>query len=264
MNVNIRKLAQSQNALDAIRQDLIRCGFELEFHACNGMERGDLQSQDPREIDDDGDPIGEWDDSEGFGIQAPHVEVGDDGSVRGGEVRTVGALRPMEFMKAAEALFSKHDWEIDSGCSFHIHLSVPEVIHTYSKSIQAEMMAFILANQTRLPESVRQRIKGKQEYFRFEISTDKYRAIHRHSQKTWEFRLFGNVTSTLDAWRCLLLAIDTLRHAYRVRLRLTPALITVDSFEAFTNLAQESIKHGRSLTQQIRFNKVVLKKQQSA
>lgn len=243
MNAKMIELAKTGSALEAIRKDLIRCGFELEFQSVNGVAE-----------DDDGE-TGVADE-----ISAPHVEVGSDSSVRGGEVRTIGALTPHNFMAAAIALFSGHDFDIDEGCSFHIHLSVPGVSHTYGKHLQAEMMSFMLENVDRLPESVRDRLRSDAIRFcQFKLDSDKMRAIHGHPQKTWEFRLFGNIHRSIDAWKCLLLAIDAIRHAYRVRLKLTPPLINTEILCDFDTLAKDALKNMRSLRAQVRYNKVIRK-----
>lgn len=236
-------LAQTTSALDAIRKGLIRCGFELEFQSVNGVSEDGEGGEE-----DDDHRIMPRDE-----ITAPHIEVGEDSSVRGGEVRTIGALTPQEFMSAAIALFTGHDFEIDTGCSFHIHLSVPGIKHTYGKKLQAEMMGFILANQDRLPATVKERLRSEAiRYCAFKLDSDKMRAVHGHPQRTWEFRLFGNVHKPTDAWRCLLLAIDALRHAYRVRQKLTSPLVTVDTYIDFNDLASEAIKSNRSLDKQWR------------
>lgn len=244
----MRKLAQTTSALDAIRQDLIRCGFELEFHAVDGMQ-GEDEDGNAQEYD----------------ISAPHIEVGSDSSVRGGEIRTLGALKPQEFMAAAIALFKGHDFEIDTGCSFHIHLSVPGIKHSYGKHLQAEMMAYLLENQDRLPESVRERLKSDAIRFcQFKLDSDKMRAVHGHPQRTWEFRLFGNVTTQHEAWRCLLLAIDAMRHAYRVRCELANPLVSVDEILDFDALAAAAIRDSRSLAKQARYNKLFKRQAQPA
>lgn len=256
MIAQMKQLAMTTSALDAIRQDLIRCGFELEFHAVNGVS----EDEDSGCGDEDSDRRVPADE-----ISAPHIEVGSDSSVRGGEVRTLGALKPQEFMAAAIALFKDHDFEIDTGCSFHIHLSVPGIKHTYGKRLQAEMMAFLLANQDRLPESVRTRLKSNAiRYCHFKLSPDKFTAVHGHPQKTWEFRLFGNVTTAMEAWRCLLLAIDAMRHAYRVRCELTNSLVSVDEILDFDNLAASAIQNSRSLVKQARYNKLFKRQAQPA
>lgn len=246
----MRALAQTTSALDAIRKDLIRCGFELEFHAVNGLEKRDDSGGDQ-------DLSGE--------ITAPNIEVGDDSSVRGGEIRTLGALTPQQFMAAAIALFTGHDFEIDTGCSFHIHLSVPGIQHTYGKTLQGEMMGYILNNQDRLPAAVRERLKSTAVRFcQFKLDSDKMRAVHGHPQRTWEFRLFGNVTTQHEAWRCLLLAIDALRHAYRVRMRMTPPILDVEMVLDFDRVAGDAVKHTRSLAKQVRYDKLFRKQQQPA
>jgi hypothetical protein len=242
-------LAQTGSALEAIRKDLIRCGFELEFQSVNGVE-------DSGE-DDNGDAASPADE-----ISAPHIEVGSDSSVRGGEARTVGALKPTEFMAAATALFTGHDFEIDTGCSFHIHLSVPGVRHSYGPRLQGEMMAYILENRHRLPASVQTRLQSKAVRFcMFHIDGDKMRAIHGHPQRTWEFRLFGNVDNALDAWKCLLLAIDALRHGYQVMARRAAPMLSPDLGETLHDTAISALKNKRTLTQEIRFNKLFKSKQ---
>lgn len=247
----MRALAQTTSALDAIRKNLIRCGFELEFQSVNGVS-------EEAEEDDEYSSVGDE-------ISAPHIEVGSDSSVRGGEVRTVGALKPQEFMAAAIALFTGHDFEIDTGCSFHIHLSVPGIKHSYGKILQGEMMAYLLENQDRLPESVRERLKSDAIRFcQFKLDSDKMRAVHGHPQRTWEFRLFGNVTTQHEAWKCLLLAIDAMRHAYRVRMRLTTALLAAEVALDFDKIATDAIKTSRSLAKQVRYNTLVRKQAQSA
>jgi hypothetical protein len=244
-------LANTTSALDAIRKNLIRCGFELEFQSVNGVEEAEEQDGETDSCEDVRNEI-----------SAPHVEVGSDSSVRGGEVRTIGALTPQDFMTAAKALFDDHDFEIDTGCSFHIHLSVPGVKHQYGKVLQAEMQAFILANQDRLPDGVRDRLKSDAIRFcKFQLDSDKMRAIHGHPQKTWEFRLFGNVEKTVDAWRCLLLAIDALRHAYQVKVGKTKSIMTPTQALEFDSLAPEAIKNGRSLAAQARYNLLFKNKQ---
>jgi hypothetical protein len=246
MNTKVIELAKSCSALEAIRKGLVRCGFELEFQSVNGISEQE---------DEDGESyMGDVENE----ISAPHIEVGSDSSVRGGEVRTVGALTPQEFMSAAIALFTAHDFEIDKGCSFHIHLSVPGVKHTYGKHLQAEMMAYLLENADRLPESVRDRLKSKAIRFcQFKLDSDKMRAVHGHPQRTWEFRLFGNVHTPTDAWRCLLLAIDALRHAYRVKLELAKPLVSAELIVEFDALASEAITNMRSIRAQARYNKVI-------
>lgn len=243
MQKQIRELANTSSALEAIRKGLIRCGFELEFHDCDNIVAGLGSDEDDRGHNP-------------WGIEeSSKVEVGTDSSVRGGEIRTLGALTPTEFMAAASALFKNHEFEIDTGCSFHIHLSVPGIKHSYGANLQAEMQAYILAHQERLPERVRERLASDAIRFcKFQLNTDKFSAVHGHPQRTWEFRLFGNIDSAYDAWRCLLLAIDALRHAYQVRCRIADRLTPEDG--RFDKLAEQALERQVSLAKIVRYNKL--------
>jgi hypothetical protein len=243
-------LAKTPNALAAIRQNLVRCGFELEFHQVDGMNMEDIQIEE----NEDG---GTGHDFSMYGIDGQHIEVSDDQSVRGGEIRTIGALSPCMFMAAIKALFDTHEFKIDTGCSFHIHLSVPGIKHRYGKAIQAELTAFLLNNQDRLPDSVKKRLKSDNIRFcRFKIAAEKFSAVHGHPQGTWEFRLFGNINNTHDAWKCLLLAIDALRHAYRVRFGMVESLVSAEIALKFEDLASHAIANGVNLRKAERYLKI--------
>ena len=147
------------------------------------------------------------------------MELGDDGSVKGGEIRTRGGLTVTQFFKCLKQL-QAYDFTIDEGCSFHIHLSVPNVKHVYGREFQAEVMGYILNNYQRLPERVRERLDSEAKRWALpKVSTEKYTMVHFHeTQNTWEFRLFGNIVNPHDAYQCLLLACEAMRHAYAVQL----------------------------------------------
>jgi hypothetical protein len=242
-NKQIIALANTTSAFDAVRQGLIRCGFELEFQAVNGCTE---ESPDCGCDDEDGCSC-----SRSYPcdiIDEANIEVGSDQSVRGGEARTIGALTPGMFIKTATALFSGYDFEVDTGCSFHIHLSVPGVKHKYGIALQSEMFAYILSNTHRLPNSVKERLNSKSiRYFKFELSTDKFTAVHAHGLNTWEFRLFGNITNEHDALKCLMLAIDAMRHAYRVRLRKNKSLVYMDLVDNMKDIATKVLGENSDL-----------------
>lgn len=167
------------------------------------------------------------------------MELGSDGSVSGGELRTNGALNPSQFMKCVKAVF-EHDFNVDTGCSFHIHLSVPGVSHSFGAKFQAELQAYFLDNFNRLPRTVRDRLTSSNiRYCKFQASTDKFSAVHAHSLNTWEFRLFGNLNSETDARRCLLLAIESLIHGYRVKLGLSKSLLKKSESKDIEKLSRE-------------------------
>jgi hypothetical protein len=328
-NQKIQDLASAPSAIAAIRQDLIRCGFELEFQKLNGVN-----SESGGEIDFDGEvdrdllssrsseALGELDEDEevlahmgsdasdvfeainkltGFciqqvigslksgplrdklecawdsacsdwrdaweeneldtnpedyypskeaevydsletnGLTRALIDCGDDQSVKGGEIRTVGPLKPMQFLSASQDLLENNDFTVDTGCSFHIHLSVPGVKHSYGVALQAEMTAYLLDNIKRLPHSVRNRLSSEScsKWAKLRLSTDKFTAVHFHGQGSWEFRLFGNIDDSSDARRCLILAIESMQHAYRVKLGMTKALVVSKESDRFAAMAME-------------------------
>jgi hypothetical protein len=146
------------------------------------------------------------------------LELGTDSSVTGGEIRTLGGLTVSQFIQCAKHVFS-HDFEVDHGCSFHIHLSIPGVKHTYGKAFQANMMEYLLNNMSQLPPNVVKRLQSSSiRWCRPELKEEKYTLIHKHSQGTWEFRLFGNITSTKEAAQCLMLACKAVQYAYKLQL----------------------------------------------
>jgi len=317
------KMAKSTSAIDAIRQDLVRCGFELEFQALEGNESSegvideDALSEAAEEAWDElgwtetfvliqqhnrvackflelardswrsksidelitlfsgelreniEDALQEaresfctdWRDENESNYTSPAdvyseltvsrdtrdiIECGSDQSVNGGEIRTCGPLKPMQFLSAATDLLNNNDFTVDHGCSFHIHLSIPGVNHAYGAKFQAEMIAYILDNKTRLPADVRSRLTSDplDKYAKLRISEDKFTAIHFHRGfHTWEFRLFGNVSDSSDARRCLIIAIEALRWAYRVKFNMEKSLVSQEimaQFEDVAHIARES------------------------
>lgn len=279
MNSKLVSLAKSSSVFDVIRQDLIRCGFELEFQSKDGnddsepdydllndrateelsnenfndiaeitwsdyynktpsqlntmIERAieawldDWRERELAENPDDYYPSNQQNINTG-GISQTDIEVGTDSSVSGGEIRTRGPQKPVNFLKMVDTIFSNNDLEIDRGCSFHIHLSVPGILHQYGRNMQGEMTAYLLDNIAKWPKRVISRMKSpSSRYAAIEISEEKFTCVHYHAKfKTWEFRLFGNVTGYSQAKACLFLAIEAMRHAYRVKLGLSKPLFT--------------------------------------
>ena len=161
------------------------------------------------------------------------IRCKEDSSVSGGEVTTTGAVTPIQFLETIKDLLKRNEFTIDDQCSFHIHLSVEGIKHTYGQELQAEMQAYIL--NTTLPVFLQERLTAASlRYYKPAISTDKYTLVSFCSRlSTWEFRIFGNVKEYSDAKYCLLLAIAALRHAYRVKCGLSKSLLDgVHSLEA--------------------------------
>lgn len=148
-------------------------------------------------------------------LRSPQLEVDTDGSVAGFEIRTTGGLTISEFdTELARAFGVEH--EIDNGCSFHVHVSVPGVQHRYGERFYRALVEWLVDHLDEVPATVRQRWAGNRRYFRLVIEQDKFTWVHAHSLGTWEFRCFGRVTNAADGRRCAELAARAMQHAYRV------------------------------------------------
>lgn len=148
------------------------------------------------------------------------LDVVSDGSVSGFEFRTKrGGVTYPQFIKAAKGIFDLSH-TIDVGCSFHVHLSVFGVKHTYGQRLQQSMVEYLVENADRAPATVRARwfAARNNQYIKKLIgnSDEKYCFVRMHTQGTWEFRCFGNVQNAADARVCLDLAIAAMMHGYRV------------------------------------------------
>lgn len=150
-----------------------------------------------------------------FYPQFPGVVSAADGTVTGFEFRSEGnGVTAQEFRKLTKAVFNGAH-KIDTGCSFHIHLSLDGIKHRYGKNFQAFATDYILRHWSFLPESVQRRISNY-DYYRPRISTDKYTAVAYHQRYyTWEFRIFGNVQNAKEASICLIMALRAMQYAYQ-------------------------------------------------
>lgn len=157
------------------------------------------------------------------------LDVGTDGTVRGFEIRTVGALTIPNFMRALDVVFAPGvTHAVDIGCSFHLHIGLTSGKLPYSAKVQAAMYEYLLMNIDKVPEKVRTRWStlatggtsgsGREasQYFRLDLHHTKYTFVNSHGLGTWEFRCFGNVDNKKDALACLRLAIGAMRYAAQV------------------------------------------------
>ena len=183
-------------------------------------------------------------------ISAPRGMIIElDQSVSGFELRTDGPKKYSEFIRCANDVF-KMSHEIDVSCSFHIHLSIPGIRPLSGGHMVKRLTQYIIDHQSELPESVLERFRqvGKSagRFFRPKVGSEgKSTAINCHSQGTWEFRCFGNVTNAADAKKCLDIAIRALHWAYRVRFKLEPfdsLPVTNEQWEALAVKAMEQNK----------------------
>jgi len=200
----------SEDTMDRIRDD-VRDNIEQDFDTSE-YERSDNDSiQD--EIDND------------------NVEVVDDSSVSGVEIRTIGGLSYLDFVSALHDSF-KLEHRIDKACSFHIHLSIPDVHHSYGERFQLALVEYLVESIPRLPVNVQKRFQSatSNQYIKgLTSSREKYSFVNAHSNNTWEFRCFGNVKSVSEGIACLNIAIDAMAYAYAC-VKLGKPLMT-DSFD---------------------------------
>lgn len=237
-------------------KEAVRCGFELETQSkhieCDCTETIDDDATDSARdeyVDDKWNDLPDWLLSRAFSrevdaireklyeeacdnvdlvyyaecqgdcntLDIKNIEVGSDGSVDGHEFRTTGPLTVDQFSAASERLFRVlKGLKVDTGCSFHIHMSLPGVRHSYGQEFQSAMMEYLL--KAKLPACVQVRLKSnaRKRFFAVDSSNDKFRAVAFRGE-TWEFRLFGNVSTHRDALKCLAIAIKAFQFAYKVK-----------------------------------------------
>lgn len=149
-----------------------------------------------------------------------------DQSVDGPEIKTYGPTTVPQSFALLTDLFAAHEMRVDVGCSFHVHISVPGIGHTYGKKFQGYLYEYLISQIDRVPKAVRSRWSSSAaRYFKAQISEDKMTFVNFHDgYKTWEFRCFGNVSNIQDATACIRLAAEALRYAYQCQLgQATPA-----------------------------------------
>lgn len=219
MNAKILQIA-SASKIELLKS--IRCGFELELQRVDGLRyegectcdecSGDFHEHVSENLSEVPGHLWRWE---------------PDGSVGAGEITTVGGLTVADFLKAAKPILKQAElgtFEIDTECSFHIHLSVPGIRHSYSEKFQKNLIEGIMKNSAKLPARVLKRWQNTDwlsRYFDLHLSDDKYSFVNFHEEYgTWEFRCFGNVASFEDAVSCLMVAAEALQYAYRVKTKM--------------------------------------------
>lgn len=152
-----------------------------------------------------------------------------DSSVSGPEFVVEGkGTTAGRFSTLLRQLLSSHSIVVDERCSFHIHLSIPGIDHSYGTNLQLHLMEYILLNLHRVPKGVVERWRGDAiNYFHPRVTADKYAFVRFHEYyRTWEFRCFGNISNHADGIRCLRLAVEAMQYAYRISLRKQKAVFS--------------------------------------
>lgn len=191
--------------------DLVKAGLINQL----GIER--LNGWLSQEIDEDHIDTEQLTElmAEKWGLSA-NVDIVCDESVSGFELRTNGPKTVTEFEEAAVEAF-KLDHNIDTRCSFHIHIKVNGINHTYNRAQRQHIIRYLFKNAHRLPEGVRQRWADENANYFFlpDDGDDKMNFINFHSRyMTLEFRCFGNVTTVEEGNLCLELAVEALQDYY--------------------------------------------------
>lgn len=149
-----------------------------------------------------------------------------DGTVSGPEIQTKGGMTIDQTRNAARYLFS-HPMAVDSGCSFHIHMSIIDVQHKPSDSLQMHMIDYLMRNVSRIPTNVLKRwiTRNSQDNCRYfspkEPCTSRYAFVAFRTQEgdrkpiTWEFRCWGGIDTFEDADKCIQLTTEAYTHAHK-------------------------------------------------
>jgi hypothetical protein len=234
---------------------MVTCGFELETQRTMGLNRASPGQPDEaafqravnNEVESYARSLGEYLDTDllsklreklqsGFATKwnraeytkpaketvkqkmPKSVEVVEDGSVNGFEMRTIGPRSVAEFRaEVAEVFAVEH--AVDYKCSFHIHVALTDVIHKYGANMQMALIDYILQHMDEVPAPVKERWAQRDwrtRYFNAILSAEKYTFVNKHGQGTWEFRCFGNINTVEHAEACLKLAVRAMQHAYAV------------------------------------------------
>lgn len=198
-------------------------GFEFEFQ--------EGPSSVMEALDDGGhcgDPdcenCGPMPDRSGSGLPEGLI-LKEDGSVSGGEITTRGGQSIPECLSLFGRVLGMGIWEVDEGCSFHVHVgdtSFGQRFSAYSSKgkhiYQAEALTFLLYHWDQWPAGVKRRFLRdlRDDYFAFTFSGGKMQGIRVHPQGTMEYRLWGNISSVADAETVLRLTERAHRFALAV------------------------------------------------
>ena len=141
-----------------------------------------------------------------------------DGTVRGFEFKTDRPIEYTELRTSLSTLFRLRH-RVDTGCSFHVHLSVNGITHKHTERFQQLLILSTLSLIDQVPDSVLARwadAAKRTRFFAFTGERGKYTFVSKHSTfNTWEFRCFGNVRTKASAELCVNLAIQALTLAYQ-------------------------------------------------
>jgi hypothetical protein len=185
-----------------------------------------------------------------------------DGTVSGIEFKPAQPLAPDESLERYKTLTEAFDsLEVSKRCSFHVHVSVDGLTHTYGINMQAWMYLYILQNISKVPKGVLERWSASGEmaegdrYYKQKLGgsadrnyEERYSFVaFRHEFKTWEFRCWGNIKSVEDAKTCIDLSVEAYNYAFDLvhkQKKMAP-LKEIDTFrENLTEMATSHVLYG--------------------
>jgi hypothetical protein len=179
--------------------------------------------------------------------------IENDATVGGIEFKPIGPLDPDTSLASYAKLrkiFTEgiEPWTVSNRCSFHIHVSVNGMKHTYGPNMQAFMYLYLLQNIHRVPTRVLERwtnagmASDGDKYFKMNLGgsaspshENRYSFIaFRHEFKTWEFRCWGNIETVEDAKACVDLSLDAYNYAFDLvhKQKRAAPLKEIDTFSA--------------------------------
>ena len=185
-----------------------------------------------------------------------------DSTVSGIEFKPAQPLAPDESLERYKSLTEAFDsLEVSKRCSFHVHVSVDGLTHTYGINMQAWMYLYILQNISKVPKGVLERWSASGEmlegdrYYKQKLGgsadrnyEERYSFVaFRHEFKTWEFRCWGNIKSVEDAKTCIDLSVEAYNYAFDLvhkQKKMAP-LKEIDTFrETLTEMATSYVLYG--------------------
>ena len=207
--------------------DPIDCVYELDERFGYQLEENESECMNEADYYYDEDTIRRdhpdlFKSEEGLDISNNDVEVVNDQSVSGSELRTIGGLEYDDFETAVKDIcvaIANSNHYVDKNCSAHIHIKLGDINHYYGDGhLHNAIMEYLIFNLDRLPERVQRRLRrGGNRWIKPYMDDNKYRWVNFHEQKTIEFRLFGGIDRASDIMQCLKVALEALAYGYQVR-----------------------------------------------
>lgn len=139
-----------------------------------------------------------------------------DASVSGCEFVLDGGGIPYDGTIDAIGIITDVELQIDSKCSFHVHVSEENRRHKYGPRFQYLMCKYIADRLSSCPTGLLDRwnTEWRTRYYAFAKSDKRMSFVaYRSEHESWEFRCFGNVSTKEDMIFCVNMARDAYMYA---------------------------------------------------